>query len=114
MEKRKRAESALSKGVDFSSGAVLLSRPTPYPSAKDDTNTGVGSEDIDGAMESELGTEPLWRRWTFAALQRAGVFVRVQEIVRQASLDCLPMPKIWSVAGKNRIQSHIAVCSFRG
>lgn len=68
------AEAALSKGVDFSCGAVLLSAPTPYV-----LDEAEGVSVAGGRAGEEL---PPWRRWTVNFMEKTGITARMQQAIR--------------------------------
>ncbi|CAB1110173.1 unnamed protein product [Ectocarpus sp. CCAP 1310/34] len=82
--KRRAAELARPKGVDFTCGAVLLSCPARH----DNSGEGVAGDD-DGVLEGVRQEEeeekkgavrlPLWRRWTVTVLERTGLMARAQQ-----------------------------------
>lgn len=81
------AEAALSKGMDFSCGAVLLSSPTPY--VLDDldvasSKTSGAAENVAGAGGSAGDVLPPWRRWTVNFMEKTGITARMQQAIRSA------------------------------
>lgn len=74
------AEAALSKGVDFSCGAVLLSSPTPY--VLDDPDGASDAKSVAGVGGSAGDVLPPWRRWTVNFMEKTGITARMQQAIR--------------------------------
>ena len=73
------AEAALSKGVDFSCGAVLLSAPTPYV-LDEAEGVSAGDRSVAGGRAGE--ELPPWRRWTVNFMEKTGITARMQQAIR--------------------------------
>eukprot|EP00904_Undaria_pinnatifida_P003442 jgi/Undpi1/13099/HiC_scaffold_8.g02761.m1 len=84
------AEAALSKGVDFSCGAVLLSAPTPYV-----LDEAEGVSVAGGRAGEEL---PPWRRWTVNFMEKTGITARMQQAIRD-SVPRMPREALMLVVG---------------
>ena len=74
------AEAALSKGVDLSCGAVLLSSPTPY--VLDDLDVASAKTSIADAGGNAGDVLPPWRRWTVNFMEKTGITARMQQAIR--------------------------------
>lgn len=76
------AEAALSKGVDFSCGAVFLSSPTPY--VLDEPEVARAGKNVAGVGGNAGEVLPPWRRWTVNVMEKTGITARMQQAIRRA------------------------------